>query len=76
MGRPTKLTDDLTLALCEAFEVRWSSVKDACAVIGDDVHLSPDAVEKIYYAHREAPGVQDKRVREKLLIYAQSSERK
>jgi hypothetical protein len=52
-----------------------SSIKDACVVISADLHLSPDAVEKVYYAHRENPGVQDKLRRRQLLDYADRSQR-
>jgi hypothetical protein len=31
-------------------------IQDAFAVISADIHLTPDAVEKIYYAHRGKPG--------------------
>jgi hypothetical protein len=53
-----------------------SSVEAACAEIGDDANLSPEAVEKIYYTHRGKPGVHDKRAREQLLKYVQSLEPK
>jgi hypothetical protein len=49
------------------------SVKNACAAIGDDIHLSPDAVEKVYYARRDNPGVKDKLLRKQLLDYVDSS---
>jgi hypothetical protein len=53
-----------------------STVKDACAVIGRDIYLTPDAVEKVYRAHRANPGVQDKLLRRQLLDYADRSQRK
>jgi hypothetical protein len=48
-------------------------VNNACAAVGDDIHLSPDAVEKIYYAHRGNPGVQDKVLRRQFLDFADRS---
>jgi hypothetical protein len=53
-----------------------SRVKDACALISADINLSPDAVEKVYYANRENPCVQDKLFRRQFLDYADRSHRK
>jgi hypothetical protein len=77
-GRPA---DNAWRDLMITFDVQQrvesgSSVKDACVKISVDINLSPDAVEKVYYAHREKPGVQDKRLREQFLDYAQCSEQK
>jgi hypothetical protein len=78
-GRPA--ADNAWRDLIITFDVQeqvdsGSSVKDACAVISADVNLSPDAVEKVYYAYRGNPGVQDKLRRRQLLDFADSSHRK
>ena len=75
-GRPA--VDNTWRDLIITFDVQeqvdsGSSVKDACDVIGDDINLSPDAVEKVYYAHRANPCVQDKLYRRQLLDYADRS---
>jgi hypothetical protein len=77
-GRPT---DNAWRDLIITFDVQeqvdsGSSVQDACAVISADINLSSDAVEKVYYAHRAKPGIQDKLLRRQLLDYADRSQRK